>query len=127
VEKIRIRDPGWKKVGYGIRYPVSEKHPGSATLIFISYLEYNKLARNVSKNELYTEKAVPAVGAGGGVGAEPVLLVLALDDLPGLLPLVLHHPQPQRRIVRARHELVLDLSKSRQEFQKDKVTRNTFS
>ncbi len=57
-----------------------------------------------------TEKAVPAVGAGGGVGAESVLLVLALDDLPGLLPLVLHHPQPQRRVVCARHELVLDLS-----------------
>jgi hypothetical protein len=28
--KIRIRDPGWKKVGSGIRDP--DKHPGSATL-----------------------------------------------------------------------------------------------
>jgi hypothetical protein len=28
MEKIRIRDPGWKKVGSGIR----EKHPGSTTL-----------------------------------------------------------------------------------------------
>ncbi len=79
------------------------------------------------KYKLYTEKAVPAVGAGGGVGAESVLLVLALDDLPGLLPLLLHHPQPQRRVVRARHELVLDLSGRRQDFQKDKVTRKTFS
>ncbi len=30
MEKIRIRDPGWKKVGSGIQKP--EKHPGSATL-----------------------------------------------------------------------------------------------
>jgi hypothetical protein len=29
MEKIRIRDQGWKKVGSGIR----DKHPGSATLI----------------------------------------------------------------------------------------------
>jgi hypothetical protein len=28
---MRIRDPGWKKVGPGIR----DKHPGSATLVFI--------------------------------------------------------------------------------------------
>jgi hypothetical protein len=28
METVRIRDPGWKKVGSGIR----EKHPGSATL-----------------------------------------------------------------------------------------------
>jgi hypothetical protein len=32
VETVRIRDPGWKKVGSGIR----DKHPGSATLILIS-------------------------------------------------------------------------------------------
>jgi hypothetical protein len=29
MEKIRIRDPGWEKVGSGIR----DKHPGSATLL----------------------------------------------------------------------------------------------
>jgi hypothetical protein len=29
METVRIRDPGWKKVGSGIR----DKHPGSATLI----------------------------------------------------------------------------------------------
>jgi hypothetical protein len=28
METVRIRDPGWKKVGSGIR----DKHPGSATL-----------------------------------------------------------------------------------------------
>ncbi len=28
-EKIRIRDPGWKTLGSGIR----DKHPGSATLL----------------------------------------------------------------------------------------------
>ncbi len=28
MEKIRIRDPGWKKLGFGIQ----DKHPGSATL-----------------------------------------------------------------------------------------------
>jgi hypothetical protein len=28
IERVRIRDPGWKKVGSGIR----DKHPGSATL-----------------------------------------------------------------------------------------------
>jgi hypothetical protein len=27
--KVRIRDPGWKKFGYGIR----DKHPGSAKLV----------------------------------------------------------------------------------------------
>jgi hypothetical protein len=31
--KIRIRDLGWKKVGFGIR----DKHPGSATLIVGRY------------------------------------------------------------------------------------------
>jgi hypothetical protein len=30
METVRIRDPGWKKVGSGIR----DKHPGSATLLF---------------------------------------------------------------------------------------------
>jgi hypothetical protein len=30
METVRIRDPGWKKIGSGIR----EKHPGSATLVF---------------------------------------------------------------------------------------------
>ncbi len=30
IEKVRIRDPGWKKVGSGIRD--RKKHPGSATL-----------------------------------------------------------------------------------------------
>jgi hypothetical protein len=30
METVRIRDPGWKKVGSGIR----DKHPGSATLVF---------------------------------------------------------------------------------------------
>ncbi len=29
METVRIRDPGWKKVGFGIR----DKHPGSATLV----------------------------------------------------------------------------------------------
>jgi len=29
METVRIRDPGWKKVGSGIR----DKHPGSATLL----------------------------------------------------------------------------------------------
>jgi hypothetical protein len=31
METVRIHDPGWKKVGSGIR----DKHPGSATLPFI--------------------------------------------------------------------------------------------
>jgi hypothetical protein len=31
METVRIRDPGWKKVGSGIR----DKHPGSATLVLI--------------------------------------------------------------------------------------------
>jgi hypothetical protein len=29
METVQIRDPGWKKVGSGIR----DKHPGSATLL----------------------------------------------------------------------------------------------
>jgi hypothetical protein len=35
METVRIRDPGWKKVGSGIR----DKHPGSATLVLWSYLK----------------------------------------------------------------------------------------
>jgi hypothetical protein len=35
METVRIRDPGWKKVGSGIR----DKHPGSAPLIFF-YVTY---------------------------------------------------------------------------------------
>jgi hypothetical protein len=31
METVRIRDPGWKKVGSGIR----DKHPGSSTLLFM--------------------------------------------------------------------------------------------
>jgi hypothetical protein len=34
MEKIRIRDPGWKKVGFVIRNPV--KHTESATLVTIA-------------------------------------------------------------------------------------------
>jgi hypothetical protein len=33
METVRIRDPGWKKVGSGIR----DKHPGSATLTFFRH------------------------------------------------------------------------------------------
>ncbi len=33
METVRIRDPGWEKVGSGIR----DKPPGSATLIFSKY------------------------------------------------------------------------------------------
>jgi hypothetical protein len=36
METIRIRDPEWKKVGFGIR----DKHPGSATLDFYFYLHH---------------------------------------------------------------------------------------
>jgi hypothetical protein len=44
---MRIRDPGWKKVGSGIR----DKHPGSATLVkylyhkihILVYLEYQSV------------------------------------------------------------------------------------
>ena len=35
METVRIRDPGWKKVGSGIR----DKHPGSATLLNSSTVE----------------------------------------------------------------------------------------
>jgi hypothetical protein len=43
MEIVQIRDPGWKKVGTGIR----DKHPGSAAqLIFIVYKpESNKSIR----------------------------------------------------------------------------------
>jgi hypothetical protein len=33
METVRIRDPGWKKVGSGIR----DKHPGSATLTLLYF------------------------------------------------------------------------------------------
>jgi hypothetical protein len=38
METVRIRDPGWKKVGSGIR----DKHPGSATLhaLTLYYFKY---------------------------------------------------------------------------------------
>jgi hypothetical protein len=32
MEKIRIRDPGWKTFGSGINIPIRDKHPGTATL-----------------------------------------------------------------------------------------------
>ncbi len=35
MDKIRIRDPGWNKVGPGIR----NKHPGSATLVFSGWCD----------------------------------------------------------------------------------------
>jgi hypothetical protein len=35
METVRIRDPGWKKVGSGIR----DKYPGSATLTNVKYNE----------------------------------------------------------------------------------------
>jgi hypothetical protein len=35
MEKVQIRDPGWKKVGSGIR----DKPPGSATLVETSVLQ----------------------------------------------------------------------------------------
>jgi hypothetical protein len=39
METVRIRDPGWKKVGSGIR----DKHTGSATLIAV-FVNYYSLA-----------------------------------------------------------------------------------
>jgi hypothetical protein len=38
MERVRIRDPGWKKDGSGIR----DKHPGSATLVS-THIKSNKL------------------------------------------------------------------------------------
>jgi hypothetical protein len=38
METVRIRDPGWKKVGSGIR----DKHPGSATLSIRRLFTYRK-------------------------------------------------------------------------------------
>ncbi len=43
METVRIRDPGWKKVGSGIR----DKHPGSATLAVTCH----------EKNETEVEKS----------------------------------------------------------------------
>jgi hypothetical protein len=40
MEKSRIRDPGWKKVGSGIR----DKHPGSATLVPVLLLSLKSSA-----------------------------------------------------------------------------------
>jgi hypothetical protein len=34
METVRIRDPGWNKVGSGIR----DKHPGSATLVYTVFI-----------------------------------------------------------------------------------------
>jgi hypothetical protein len=35
METVQIRDPGWKKIGSGIR----DKHPGSATLLYLLILQ----------------------------------------------------------------------------------------
>ncbi len=47
METVRIRDPGWKKVGSGIR----DKHPGSATLLRREgkYLKGRSLKRTKEK------------------------------------------------------------------------------
>jgi hypothetical protein len=37
METVRIRHPGWRKVGSGIR----DKHPGSATLLFRTFEAMN--------------------------------------------------------------------------------------
>jgi hypothetical protein len=50
MEKIRFQDPGWKKVGTGIRNP--EKHPGPQHC----YLDF----WNSAKNILVTGEGVPA-------------------------------------------------------------------
>jgi hypothetical protein len=41
METVRIRDPGWKKVGSGIR----DKYPGSATLLSTSKLYISKIKK----------------------------------------------------------------------------------
>ncbi len=45
METVRIRDPGWKKVGSGIR----DKHPGSATLVAAIQLHLG-LPRSMRQN-----------------------------------------------------------------------------
>ncbi len=45
MEKNRIRDPGWKKFGSGIR----DKHPGSATLFFNKYFQSHRHRHRVLK------------------------------------------------------------------------------
>jgi hypothetical protein len=44
METVRIRDPGWKKVGSGIR----DKHPGSATLVGTNFKIKKELQRKCS-------------------------------------------------------------------------------
>jgi hypothetical protein len=44
MENILIRDPGWKKFGFGIRY----KHPGSATLIYTITVLYGTDTADIS-------------------------------------------------------------------------------
>jgi hypothetical protein len=54
MEKIRIRDPGWKKFGSGIR----DKHPGSATLVPI-FLSFSFESPRFSDFLIAAEKNVP--------------------------------------------------------------------
>jgi hypothetical protein len=52
---IRIRDPGWKKVGSGIR----DKHPGSATLLRkLLLIRQSKQMHKDSRPELVEEESV---------------------------------------------------------------------
>jgi hypothetical protein len=63
METVRIRDPGWKKVGSGIR----DKHPGSATLIYgilllliQTHLQFFRTSHNLDLKREYKYNALQA-------------------------------------------------------------------
>ncbi len=74
METVRIRDPGWKKVGSGIR----DKHPGSATLPLSMWIKWNdsrqKLAELIFQSRVSLTVFVPRrkfIRGGGGEGQPP--------------------------------------------------------
>jgi hypothetical protein len=58
METIRIRDPGLKKVGPGIR----EKHPGSATLLIVHFLAVLWIRIRMDLNWLWSAGSGSALG-----------------------------------------------------------------
>ncbi len=69
MEAVRIRDPGWKKVGSGIR----DKHPGSSTLSVLRIRDSGFFLTSVSDPYSFFPNPDPEVEAGDqyGTGSNP--------------------------------------------------------
>jgi hypothetical protein len=70
MEKIWIRDPGWKTFGSGIR----EKHPGSATLVLLLEIQICVLLYSRTDTKEYALKMIEGAGLSMSACREIALL-----------------------------------------------------